>query len=111
MKKKGCFHRFFSGILILIISLSGSWTAVFSEAQEDSSLFIVDDSVENYTRAEDLVCSLTLHEKVCQLFFVQPEQFSRMSRVSTPDKTYYRAFRRFPVGGIILFAPNIRKKE
>ena len=111
MKKKGCFHRFFSGILILIISLSGSWTAVSSEAQEDSSLFIVDDSVENYTRAEDLVCSLTLHEKVCQLFFVQPEQFSRMSRVSTPDKTYYRAFSRFPVGGIILFAPNIRKKE
>ena len=109
MEKRVCLQRFLSGVLILFcLLLSG--TAVFSE-DADPSLLIVDDSIEDNTRAEDLIYSLTLHEKICQLFFVQPEQFSQMSRVNAPDKQFFRAFRRFPVGGIILFAPNIRKKE
>ena len=110
MNKTDRFIRFLSGILFLLICLPEPGTAAFSE-ETDPSLFVVDDSIENNTRAEDLLYSLTLHEKICQLFFVQPEQFSQTSRVSGPDKTFYRAFSRFPVGGIILFAPNIRKKD
>ena len=44
-------------------------------------------------------------------FFVQPEQFSHAGKVNAPDKTFYSAFKRFPVGGVILFAQNLRKKK
>jgi beta-N-acetylhexosaminidase len=54
---------------------------------------------------------MTLHEKICQLFFVAPEQFSKETRVYKADKTFLCAFSRFPVGGIILFSANIRKDE
>ena len=110
MNKADCLRRFLSGILVLLICLSGCGTAALSE-ETDLSLFIVDDSAENETRASDYLSRLTLHEKVCQLFFVQPEQFSRAGKVNAPDKVFYSAFKRFPVGGVILFAQNLRKKK
>ena len=73
--------------------------------------WLVDDRIEEQTRAEDKIDAMTLHEKICQLFFVAPEQFSKESRVFKADKTFLRAFSRFPVGGIILFSANIRKDE
>lgn len=58
---------------------------------------------------EALLSQVTLHEKVCQLFFVQPEQFSRLDRVNAPSAALRRAFSRFPLGGVALFESNIRK--
>ncbi len=58
---------------------------------------------------EALLKGMSLHEKVCQLFFLQPEQFSRTERVNAPDRALERAFERFPVGGIILFSSNITR--
>ncbi len=62
-------------------------------------------------RVDRIIGGLTLHEKVCQLFFVQPEQFSRTEKVNAPARSLERAFGRFPVGGIILFASNITKRN
>ena len=76
---------------------------------KDPSAFLVDDASEDASRVDILIDTLSLHEKVCQLFFLQPEQFSLTGRVNAPDKTFYAAFSRFPVGGVILFAPNIVK--
>jgi len=57
---------------------------------------------------DGLIADMSLHEKVCQLFFVQPEQFSRIDRVTAPSNKLRRAFERFPVGGIILFPENMK---
>ena len=104
------FRRFLAGALVFFLCPALCGTAL-SEATPDPSLLIVDDSIEDNTRAEDRIYGMTLHEKVCQLFFVTPEQFSLEERVYKANKKFLRAFSRFPVGGIILFAPNIRKKE
>lgn len=78
---------------------------------EDPSRFIVDDSMEEQSLAERAIARMTLHEKVCQLFFVQPEQFSRLESVNAYSKKLGEAFQRFPVGGVILFEQHITKKN
>ena len=52
-----------------------------SAEQPAEASWLVDDSIENQSRAEDVIDGMTLHEKICQLFFVAPEQFSKESRV------------------------------
>ena len=110
MKTTFSFRRFLAGLLILCACLSLHGAGV-SAGETDAALLLVDDAVEEQGRVEDLVDFMTLHEKVCQLFFVAPEQFSKTERVNKADKTFFRAFSRFPVGGVILFAPNIVKKD
>ena len=58
--------------------------------------------------AIDVVMSeMSLHEKVCQLFVVAPEQFVRLKRVNRSSREVKRALERFPVGGVVLFSQNI----
>ena len=108
MKKVPLFRRF--SVLVLVLC-----TCVFllsAAAEEfDPSLLIVDDSIADQSRVEDMIDMMTLHEKVCQLFFVQPEQFSNADRVTAYSKKLGNAVHRFPVGGIILFAANITRKD
>jgi len=94
--------------LVLCLLLCLSFPAA---AEEDLSALLVDDSLEYTDRVDDLIYSMTLHEKVCQLFFLAPEQFSGTGRVNAPDRQFYKAFTRFPVGGVILFGPNIVKAK
>ena len=62
-------------------------------------------------KIEGIIGNMSLHEKICQLFLIRPEQFSGTKRVTAADRALSRAFLRFPVGGIILFAENITKKN
>ncbi len=54
-----------------------------------------------------LLAEMSLHEKVCQLFFVSPEQFIKEKRVSKSSGAVQLGLERFPVGGVILFGQNI----
>ena len=47
------------------------------------AVFVADESPEETGLAQSRLGAMTLHEKVCQLFFVQPEHFSRLDRVTT----------------------------
>ncbi len=82
--------------------------ACAAASEMDSSLFRVVDSP---MATDDILASMTLHEKVCQLFFVTPESFSNQGRVNEASRDFFRAFSRFPVGGVILFAENILKSK
>ncbi len=86
--------RYVSLVLILMMLLTAA--PALSEVTEEVSV-------------DDIIRGMSLHEKVCQLFFLQPEQFSRTEQVNRPDSALEKAFGRFPVGGIILFASNITK--
>ncbi|MCI5956724.1 MAG: glycoside hydrolase family 3 protein [Clostridiales bacterium] len=61
--------------------------------------------------ADALLTQMTLEEKVAQLFFVRPEDFSRISSVSKPSAKLERAFERFGVGGVILFPENMKTEK
>lgn len=71
------------------------------------SLFIIGTASADTEKIEVLMADMSLHEKVCQLFFVAPEQFIREERVNRSSNAVRRALERFPVGGVVLFQQNI----
>lgn len=60
---------------------------------------------------EELLSSLTLHEKICQLFLVTPEQLTGVDRATAAGETTRQALEDYPVGGLIYFADNLRTRE
>ena len=71
--------------------------------------WIVTGDTDDQKRVDDMIDAMTLHEKICQLFFAAPEELSGGHRVYSADPSFLSAFDSFPVGGIILFSVNIRK--
>ena len=82
-------------LCLLLLCLAGR---AFGEEAADGSI-------------DRLMAGLSLHEKVCQLFFVEPEQFSRLEKVTAPSGQLTRAFGRFPVGGVILSSGHITSRS
>ncbi|MBR6407229.1 MAG: hypothetical protein IKS19_01350 [Clostridia bacterium] len=59
----------------------------------------------------ELMSSMTLREKVCQMFIVEPEQLADSGLVTEAGEKMKEALRENPVGGVILFASNIKNPE
>ena len=107
-RKKGTLKNAIVWILLL---LTLSWPHSAIPEEPGDAQWLVDDSEEDRNRVEELVGAMSLQEKICQLFFIAPEQLSKESPVYTANESFLSALGRFPVGGIILFTRNIRKKE
>lgn len=97
MKRK--FLIVFAALMLLV----SGFMPLYAAAQEE--VFLRGD------RVDELIAEMTLEEKVCQLFFVRPEDFSRTDKVTAGSTKLMRAFEKFPVGGIILFPVNIRSSK
>ena len=108
MKKPFPFRRFSALFLILCVCV---FQLPAAAEEPDLSRWLVDDSIDEHSRVEDVLSRMTLHEKVCQLFFVQPESFSRVGVVIAFSKGLENAIQRFPVGGVILFSRNISRED
>ena len=106
MRNHLLFRRFLIFVLLCTFLLPVDAGSPVAEA---SSPFLVTDKLENGGRIESLIAGMSLHEKVCQLFFLQPEQFSMSKLVCAPDEILFSDFNRCPVGGVILFSRNIVK--
>lgn len=57
--------------------------------------------------AEEALSRMSLHEKVCQLFIVLPEQLSGTEKVTAGTGALNKGLQRYPVGGVILFPANM----
>ena len=55
----------------------------------------------------DVLNSMTLEEKLCQLFVVTPESLSGVRGVQEADEAVRAGLAAYPVGGVILFGANI----
>ncbi len=55
--------------------------------------------------------SMTLKQKILQMFFVSPEQLTKGNTVTVYDETLENALNTYPVGGIIFFGDNIQNSE
>lgn len=106
MRNHLLFRRFLIFVLLCTFLLPVDAGSPVAEA---SSPFLVTDELENGGRIESLIAGMSLHEKVCQLFFLQPEQFSMSKLVCAPDEILFSDFNHCPVGGVILFSRNIVK--
>lgn len=59
----------------------------------------------------EILASMTLEEKVWQLFMVTPEQLTGVGCATVAGSMTESALRNFPVGGIIYFAQNLENVE
>lgn len=58
-------------------------------------------------RVEQTLASLTLHQKVCQLFCIRPEALTGVGQVVAAGDTTRAALEENPVGGLVYFGQNI----
>lgn len=63
------------------------------------------------SETEKLMQELTLHQKVCQMFIIRPEQVTAYDVVTYADEPYKSGIEELPVGGIVLFDKNMYYKE
>lgn len=66
-------------------------------------------SSEDYIRQK--LSSMTLMEKVCQMFFVTPESIAGITPVTSCGEEMKNALERYPVGGIIFSTGNLQSKD
>lgn len=89
--------------------------AVEDAVQEDdtSEEEDVTDSSGNELTAEQeayiqsLIEKMTLEEKICQMIFLTPEGITGVNPTTAAGSVTKEALNRYPVGGLILLAPNI----
>lgn len=55
--------------------------------------------------------SLTIEEQICQMFIVSPEELTNYFNVTAAGIKTKRAIERYPVGGVIYFASNIKNEN
>ena len=62
-------------------------------------------------KIQELISSMTLEEKVCQLFFVTPEGLTGVDLATQAGETTKASLEQYPVGGIIYFSQNIENEK
>ena len=65
----------------------------------------------NEKKAEEILNSMTLSEKVWQLFITTPEDLTGVGRVVAAGETSKKAIESYPVGGLIYFDYNLKDEE
>ena len=67
-----------------------------------------EEPVDPVTRlVAEIVDSMTLHEKICQMLIVQPDAITGITGTTVAGEVTKAALEKYPVGGFIHFAPNI----
>lgn len=85
-----------------------SESAAPGESESETETGNVSPSLTTDEAAQMLLENMTLHEKVCQLFIVTPEELTGISGTATVGgATTQAALRNYPVGGLVYFAGNI----
>ncbi len=60
---------------------------------------------------QSLLDSMSLVEKICQLFIVAPEALSDGVTVTAPEEDFVDELMEYPIGGIVLFSQNLVDRE
>lgn len=63
------------------------------------------------SRVQELLNSMTLEEKVCQLFMITPEALTGVETATQAGQATQNAYNEYPVGGIIYFSKNLRNPD
>lgn len=66
---------------------------------------------EKPSLADETLAGMTLHEKVCQMMFVTPEELTGEDGVTVAGDATRQALENYPVGGIVYFAKNLESQD
>lgn len=69
------------------------------------------DEMQKDTWIADKLASMTIEEKIAQLFMLSPEKLTGVSHVTAAGDVTKNAINAFPVGGLIYFASNIETPQ
>ena len=103
---------FFAVLMLLLVGCTSENKPVEATTE---AVTVITESVTETTSvepAQTVLNSMTLHEKIGQLFIVVPEALSGESNcVTYTDASVIKGIEKYPVGGIILFSKNIVNRE
>ncbi len=71
----------------------------------------VEKEDENLKKAEEILSSMTISDKVFQLFVTTPEDITKIGRVVAAGETSKKAVETYPIGGLIYFDYNLKDYE
>lgn len=91
---------------------TGCWEVMSPpEIMEFTEAGTIQEAVSDETNPEDaarrLLNTMTLEQKVLQMFIVTPEAITEINPVTVIDDDIEAALNKYPVGGFILFSKNI----
>lgn len=66
---------------------------------------------EKPSLVDETFAGMTLHEKVCQMMFVTPEELTGEDGVTVAGDATRQALENYPVGGIVYFAKNLESQD
>ena len=77
---------------------------IIAEREEEAA---AEEGVEPADKTEEFLGSMTMEQKIYQMFVITPEQLMGYENVTEMDDTTKERFERYPVGGVICFAENL----
>ncbi len=112
MKKK----LYFVAITVLVIVFAAIFLYKHSNDRQNSQPKPVHEPTNNKTLTdekyvEELISQMSLDEKIFQMMFVTPESITGVGQVIQAGTGTENALKKYPVGGIIYFGPNIQNRE
>ena len=66
---------------------------------------------EKPSLVDETLVGMTLHEKVCQMMFVTPEELTGEDGVTVAGDATRQALENYPVGGIVYFAKTLESQD
>ena len=81
------------------------------EQTEDSQETTEVTEEEKPSLVDETLAGMTLHEKVCQMMFVTPEELTGEDGVTVAGDATRQALENYPVGGIVYFAKNLESQD
>ncbi len=100
-------------IASLMLSLTGCTgqnlpPELSTDIETETETAVVDYTAE---KVDSILAGMTIEEKICQMMFVTPESITGSANVINAGETTRAALAKYPVGGIIYFAGNIKSRE
>ncbi|MCI5605042.1 MAG: glycoside hydrolase family 3 protein [Clostridia bacterium] len=98
-------------ISILVMLFSACSAGIQPEVTSSPISSVEEISFSKTPRAEEILNSMTLEEKIWQMFFVTPEDIIDIDIAVRAGDATRQAIENYPVGGIIYFGQNIESRE
>ena len=73
--------------------------------------YFTDKNAPEKTEVEKQLESMTLHEKVCQMFCVYPEDLGGSGALTVAGSTQQKTLQSYPYGGVCYFLQNIKSES
>ncbi|MDE5823679.1 MAG: hypothetical protein K2H91_03200, partial [Lachnospiraceae bacterium] len=94
-------------VMMLLLSAAGFVKKEQVDSPQEKGIDNAPDEAEIERRAEEILNSMSLKQKVYQMFIVTPEVLTDGANVTTADETMRIKLEEYPVGGLVYFSRNL----